>query len=167
MNTRVQSTPIGVRQPDPPEGRKAYPLTNPALTFITGNEIFEWDSASLGQQEPSAIMGAWIDTSASNPAAIPNLFLFVDVNPNSSNWQRIAIPMGTQGYIILIQQKPVKVLISQNAGIAFTARVILFNYNPLYTGDERKVSPSLTPTGSGGAGANKNINVPQHHPFVG
>lgn len=152
-NIIMQSQPIGLRQNEPPklEGRKGYPLTStlgPNVTFLTGDEIFEWKSNALGVGAPSAIMGAWVD--ASDVAEDAELIL----NFNGG-FQVFQIPGGSQGYIVCTAQAPVDLLVSTTNGAAVTCTVILYNYNPLFTGSistNAATPPVAGGTTGGGAG---------------
>ena len=146
-SVKLLSAVIGVRQPNPPEGRKGLPLNQPngnGITFVTGNEVFEFDSKSLGNAEVSGVYGAWVDASQLlplNAVAQQSNNLKIVISSASGLSQTFIVPFGTQGYIVVIAPKHVSITISAfstNAegplnGQAF---VILYNFNPLFSGVE-------------------------------
>lgn len=156
---RLQTNPVGLRQPNPPqgEGRKGYPLfgpNGPQISFLTGAEVFEWKSNSLGVGTPSAILGAWVDATG-----ISDNTKQVTINFNNG-YQVFDIQGGEQGYIVCTPQAgPVDVQITTNNGAACEVTVILYNYNPLFTGLEPGQAAAGAPpvgsqsgSGSGGTG---------------
>jgi hypothetical protein len=151
----MKTQPIGLRQNEPPkgEGRKGYPLqvNGPNVTFLTGAEVYEWKSNSLGVGSPSAIMGAWVD--ATNVAQGKQLTL------NFNNGLQVFdIPGGSQGYIVCTVQAPVDLIVTTNNGAGVTVTIILYNYNPLFTGSVSTnsapppVAGGTTGGGTGGSG---------------
>jgi hypothetical protein len=152
-NIQLQAAPVGLRQNEPPkgEGRKGFPLTStlgPQLSFLTGNETFEWKSTNLGNAAPSAIMGAWVD--ATNVAT--GKFLTLSFN---NGFQVFNIEGGTQGYIVATIQGPIDLLITTNNAAGVVATVILYNYNPLFTGVAVSAAAAAAPVSSqsGGSGS--------------
>jgi hypothetical protein len=132
---------VGIRQPEPPEGRKMYPL-NPPLDFVTGNETFQWKTLSLGNQPCSGIMSAWVDASA-----LPTTNnLIISVNNGT---QKFFVQGGTQGYIVITAQMPVTFDISVDGGTGL-CQFIPYNYNALFTGGTTQAQPAPVASGSGG-----------------
>jgi uncharacterized membrane protein YgcG len=146
MSTPLQAgQPGGIRQPEPPEGRKAIPFNTP-IDFSTGNEVFEWKSNALGGAKPSAIMGAWVDATAFTSSQT----LTIKVNNGLQTFQ---IQGGTQGYIIITAPEPFQAEIS-SGGATGLVTVVFYNYNPLFTGSVATSSSSPSQaSGSGGGGA--------------
>ncbi len=139
---------VGIRQPEPPEGRKMYPL-NPPLDFVTGNETFVWKTLSLGNAPCSGIMSAWVDASA-----LPTTNnLIISVNNGT---QKFFVQGGTQGYIVITAQMPVQFDISVDGGTGLCT-LIPYNYNALFTGGTTQQAPVASSSGggasSGGGGA--------------
>lgn len=141
---------IKLRQPEPPEGRTMYPLGQASgggdgLTFATGAEVFQFNSEQVqGPQRPSAIMGMWVDATALT--AGKNLTI-------KTGSQVFVFAGGNQGYIPITAQKgPIVITVSTNAGMG-TVFVILYNYNPLFTGAPGIAVPAGGSSGgSGGTG---------------
>jgi hypothetical protein len=139
--------PGGIRQPEPKEGRKAFPFNTP-IDFATGNEVFEWKSNALGNAEPSAIMGAWVDATALTSSQT----LTIKINNGLQTFQ---VQGGTQGYIIITAPNPFSVEIS-SGGATGLVTIVFYNYNPLFTGSVATSggnSPAQA-SGSGGGGSN-------------
>lgn len=134
----LTSAAVAIPHKEPPEGRKAFPLTG--INFVTGAEVFTWSSASLGAGQPSYIISAWVD--ATNIVA--GKFLTLTFNPTGQVFQ---IAGGSQGYIVITVQSPVNLVITTNNGAAAACIVILYNYNALFTG-----APAGAPIGSGSGG---------------
>jgi hypothetical protein len=140
----LQAGVIGIRQPEPPEGRKAFPLS--PLVFVTGAEQFQINTLALGNAKPSGIQSAWVD--AQN---LPTTdFLFININNGA---QIFKIQGGTQGYIVITAQMPMTLVFSVSGGAA-TITVIIYNYNALFTGGTTQAPiASGSGGGSGGTGS--------------
>lgn len=147
---------IAIRQPEPKEGRKAFPIsgsggyvgTNPGqlIAFLTGGESFQWNTQALGQGAPSGIMSLWVD--ASNVAS--GKFLYLNIN-NGLQW--IAVAGGTQGYFVITAQMPFNMVVTTNNGAAVQVGIIAYNYNVLFTGSVATAPISGSGGGSGSGGA--------------
>jgi hypothetical protein len=85
-------------------------------------------------------MGAWVDATS---VAAGN---FLTLNFNNSQ-QVFQVAGGTQGYIVCTVQKPVDLIVTTNNGAGVTVTVTLYNYNPLFTGQQ-----SAAPINAGGGG---------------
>jgi hypothetical protein len=141
--TNLFATLVGLRQPEPPEGRKMLVLgTGPGggdgLNFAVGTEVFQFNSnQSPGAQKLSGILGAWVD--ASNLTAGKNLVL-------QTATQKFVIAGGSQAYVVFTSTMPFSLSISSGGGTG-TVTVILYNYNPLFTG-----TVAGAPVGASGTG---------------
>jgi hypothetical protein len=169
MISILQSAVVGVRQPNPPEGRKALPLNQQGgggITFATGAEVFSFDTKSLGNAEVSGIYGAWVDASQLTLGTSPNInYLKIVVSSSSGISQTFLTPTGSQGYIVIIAQKHVSVLITtQNVGgVAGSCQVILYNYNPLFTGVDTTGASAAAGAGAAGAASQGTGSNPGEH----
>lgn len=141
-NTILTANAVGIRQPEPPEGRKLLNL-NPPIVFTTGAEVYQFNSLALGNSPFSGILSAWVD--ASNFA--DTLFLIFTINNGA---QVIKVQGGTQGYVIITAQMPMTITITISAApaAATALQVILYNYNALFTGSVA-TAPAIA-SGSGG-----------------
>jgi hypothetical protein len=136
---------IKLRQAEPPEGRAMYPLGQSSgggdgLDFVAGTEIFQFSSEQIpGPQRPSSILGMWVD--ATNLTAGKNLTI-------KTAWQTFVIAGGNQAYIpITVQKGPFSLTVSSGGGQGVVI-VILYNYNPLFTG-----APGIAGAGGGAGGS--------------
>jgi hypothetical protein len=147
--TNLNSTTVKLRQPEPPEGRRMYPMgTGPGggdgMNFATGSETFSWSSQNVQDQvKPSAILGLWVD--ARNLTSGKNLII-------TTPFQTVIIAGGSQGYVILTAQAPVTVTFTTNGGTGIVF-AIAYNYNPLFTGQISGAPVAGTPGGGGGGGS--------------
>ncbi len=124
-----------IPQPEPKEGRLAIPLVenngnSSGITFVTGDEIFSWNSDSLqGPQKPSSILAFWVD--ATNLTAGSVVYITIGN-------QTFFIPTGqsasAQGYYICTSSIPANVTVKTKTGVAGTLQLILYNYNVAFTG---------------------------------
>lgn len=138
MPTILKSGKIVLRQPEPPEGRWAIPLTSPPIDFVTGAEIFQFDTAAMGPVQPSGILSMWVD--ATGLASGKTLTITM---PH----QTLQIPGGTQGYIIITSQMPFTMAITASGtGIVY---IVLYNYNVYNTG----TAVTVNAQGSGQSGS--------------
>lgn len=156
----LQSAVIGVRQPNPPEGRKGLPLNQVngnGITFATGGEVFQFDTKSLGNAEVSGIYGAWVDASQLTINAAPPAVNYLKIIVSSANGlsQTFLVPTGSQGYLVIIAPKHVTVTITtQNiGGVAGQAQVILYNFNPLFSGVDTNGASAAANAGATGVTA--------------
>jgi uncharacterized membrane protein YgcG len=140
---------VAIRQGEPPEGRKAFPISG--INFFTGNEVFTWSSRSLGAGEPSHIISAFVDASALTAGKT----LTININ----NGQQILVIAGptaaglpSQGYVIITAQMPFSMSITTNNGAAAAIIMTLYNYNALFTGASQQTAPVGAAGGSGGTG---------------
>jgi len=152
MSTQLYSSRIGLRQPEPPEGRFAFPLGSQAgggggFTFgAAGTDVFTFTSLSIGGQlKPSGILSMWIDATQISAGTGTAKNLKIQLQN-----QLIVVPLGSQGYIIVTSEMPFTLTATidgtlQNPG---TANVILYNYNVFYTGSTYagRTSPVGVPT---------------------
>lgn len=138
-----------LRQAEPPEGRAMYSLGagpggGDGLTFATGNEVFQFNSNQIpGPQRPSGILGMWVD--ATNLTAGKNLII------KTAN-QIFVFAGGAQGYIPITSPVPFNVSVSTNGGLG-TVAVILYNYNPLFTGSVTTAPAVGGSSGGSGSGS--------------
>jgi hypothetical protein len=169
MPQQLFSSPVGLSQLDPPiKKRIALNLSSNsggsggndgAINFLTGAEVFTFDSNSiLGPQKPAAITAAWID--ATNLAAGKTLTV------QCSNGQKFVLQntsaaagQGPQGYFIIPLPAPFTITVTTNNGAAVSVTIILYNYNVAFTGLQAAASAgaavaSAAATGtSGGSGS--------------
>ncbi len=134
-----------IRQPEPPEGRSAFPLStagNQAITFVTGDEVFSFSSLNL-QPHPSGILSAWID--ASKLTVGKNLYI-------NTGLQTFTVAGGDAGgYVIITAQMPLAITVTADAGTAGAVGLILYNYNVFNTGTTvTALASSGTPGGTPG-----------------
>jgi hypothetical protein len=133
---------IGLRQPEPPEGRKGFQIE--PMVFASAADQFQFSTLSLGNIPCSGIQSAWID--AQN---LPTTnFLFVNINNGA---QIFKIQGGTQGYIVITGQMPMSLLFTVDGGAA-TITVIIYNYNALFTGGTTQAPPVASGSGGGSGG---------------
>lgn len=124
------SAAIGMRQPEPPEGRKMFPVvpnnTAGVMNFDSDTE-YDFSTANMGFKEPSAILSMWVD--ASGFASADNVIITMPQ-------QTLVIAGGTQGYYIVTSQNPftMKVTASANPVSPGIVNIVLYNYNVLATG---------------------------------
>lgn len=148
MNTNLFANGTKLRQAEPPEGRAMYVLGQGSgggdgLDFVTGAEIFVFNSNQVsGPQHPTGILGAWVD--ATSLTAGKNLII-------KTPTQTFIFAGGNQGYIPITSPMPFTIQVSTNGGTGVVA-IILYNYNPLFTGSVA-VAPTTTGGGSAGSGS--------------
>jgi uncharacterized membrane protein YgcG len=122
-----------LRQPEPPEGRHKCELGQGAgggdgMDFATGNEVFTFTTIKLPQaQQPSGIMGAWIDATAMPAGAGKQITVQIGT-------QSFVVLAGTQTYVVCAQTVPANITVTSQGGATGQAQVTLYNYNPLFTG---------------------------------
>jgi uncharacterized membrane protein YgcG len=141
--TILQSSIVKLRQPEPPEGRWAIPLS--LMDFATGNEVFTFSTATMGKVQPSAILSMWVD--ATDIEA--NKFLVIQLQN-----QTFQIPGGTQGYLIITSQNNFQMTVSATG--TGVASIVLYNYNVYNTG----TSVTVNPAGSGSGGSQASGGTP-------
>jgi hypothetical protein len=104
---------------EPREGRMAISL--PGILFVTGNEVFSFDSNALQiQGKLSSIVCAWIDATGLTHGK--SLYL-------TNGMERLVIPGGTQGYYAVTTAMPMNATISADAGAAGAITINLFNFS--------------------------------------
>lgn len=136
-----------MRQPEPPEGRAAFPLGSgngggDGLDFAVGTEVFQFNTNQIpGPQRPSGIQGMWVD--ASSLTVGKNLTI-------TTPTQTFVFAGGNQGYIPITVGVPLTLKITSNGGTG-TVFIILYNYNPLFTGSVS--TAPVTPAGGGTGGS--------------
>jgi hypothetical protein len=154
MATIVLQAPnkIGLRQPIPREGFNMYPVNAPGnggIPFVTGNELYQFDSFGNGYAPPSAILSMWVDASGITTAgAAKNVYL-------DTPDQHFVVPLGSQGYVIITEpSQAFRIKVSADAAAAGTFKLILYNYNVFFTGNSNPGSASAggQAGGSGGSG---------------
>ena len=143
---------LKLRQPEPPEGRAAFSLGagnggGDGMDFAVGTETFQFNTNQIpGPQRPSGILGMWVD--ATNLTAGKNLII-------TTPTQTFVFGGGNQGYIPITAGVPFTMKITSNGGTG-TVFIILYNYNPLFTGSVSTApaagSSSGGSTGSGTSG---------------
>lgn len=145
--TPLSAQMVGLTQAEPTEGRKAIPLT--AVTFVTGAELFGFNSGNLAPAPPTSIVSMWVDATLIAPA------VSVIIN---TGLQNIVVQGGTQKYIILTCQNPLAATISLSGVGAGNVPIILYNYNVEFTG-VFTTKPADAPRGAGFKGAS--VAVPR------
>ncbi len=131
---------LGIRQPEPPEGRKAFPLD--AANFTADGQEFDFSStAKMGPTQPSGILSMWIDAAALTAAK--NVYIQTPL-------QTFTIAGGTQGYIIVTSQMPFSLAITADAGLRGSLNIVLYNYNVYNTGTT--VTAPAAAVGGGSSG---------------
>ncbi len=145
---------LGLRQPEPPEGRKAFPLD--VVDFTADGQEFDFNStAKMGPTQPSGILSMWVDASALTAAK--NVYL-------QTSLQTFTIAGGTQGYIILTSQMPFNLKITADAGLRGNLNIILYNYNVFNTGTTVTAPVQVPGGGSGNSGGGTGASG---NPFTG
>lgn len=114
---------VGLTQAEPAEGRKAIPING--ATFVSGVEVFGFNSSNLAPAPPTSIVSMWVDATLIAPA------VSVIIN---TGLQNIVVQGGTQKYIILTCQNPLQLTISLSGVGAGNVPIILYNYNVEFTG---------------------------------
>lgn len=69
---------------EPKEGRKVISF-NPAMQFVTGFEVFQWDSKRLGNQPLTSIQALWFDASNVVSHAVGGQSVFIQINGPLTN----------------------------------------------------------------------------------
>jgi hypothetical protein len=148
--TTVFGTRQSLPQAEPKEGRAKFPIGSgpgggDGVTFVTGNEIFQWQSNQTpGPQEPSGIQGMWLDATA----LAANKHVQVAYEDQAPQFAA-----GTQGYFpIPSSKKPFVAQISSPDGGTGLVKITFYNYNPLFTGAISVAPASGSQTGSGAGG---------------
>lgn len=142
---------VGIRQPEPPEGRKAFPL-QPNLNFAADTDTFSWSSQSLGNAQPTGIQSIWVDATELVPTT-GNLII------NVNGTQKIVVQAGTQGYVIITSQMPLTLNFSVSTGVTGNVQIILYNYNALFTGGTTQSGSSGgAPVASGSGGGTGGVS---------
>lgn len=109
------------------------------MNFVVGTEVFQFNTNQIpGPQRPSGILGMWVD--ATNLTAGKNLII-------TTPTQVFVFGGGNQGYIPMTAGVPLTITVTTNGGTG-TVFIILYNYNPLFTG-----SISTAPVAGGAGGA--------------
>ena len=68
---------------EPKEGRKVISF-NPAMNFVTGLEVFQWDSKRLGNQPLTSIQSLWFDATNAHSTAGGDRIV-IDINSPLTN----------------------------------------------------------------------------------
>lgn len=128
------------------------------LTFVTGAEVFQFNSNQIpGPQRPTGILGMWVD--ATNLTAGKNLII-------KTPTQTFIFAGGNQGYIPITASVPFTMSVSTNAGTG-TVVVILYNFNPLFTGSVAVAPPVAGGTGTVGTAGSGSSGVGGGSPITG
>jgi hypothetical protein len=149
-NTQLYATSTRLRQPEPPEGRMKYELGQGAgggdgMNFAVGTEVFTYTTLKLPQaQQPSSIMGAWIDTTAMAAGAGKQVTVQIGT-------QTFVVTAGSQTYVVCAQTVPLNVTVTAQGGATGQVQVTLYNYNPLFTGQGAVAAAAATGGARGGS----------------
>ncbi|HXT74617.1 MAG TPA: hypothetical protein VN785_12260 [Candidatus Angelobacter sp.] len=169
MPTNLFASFLKLRQPEPPEGRAMFPLGSgngggDGMNFAVGTEVFQFNTNQVpGGQRPSAILGMWVD--ARNLTAGKNLII-------TTPTQTFVFAGGNQGYVPITAPMPLNITITTNGGTG-TVFMILYNYNPLFTGSVATAPPQgtvssggggISGTGGGGGGGGAGFSEPGGRP---
>lgn len=157
--TNLIASPIPIPQPEPATGRAAFPLLTSSgapITFVTGDEQFQLQPGFLGNRSwsPAGILSLWVD--ATGLTSGKNLYIQGAI-------QKLVIPGGNQGWVMLASPAPFAFTISADSGAAGTVQVVLLNYNVYATGTftpgasqstsgQSSGGSPTSPSGTGGGG---------------
>lgn len=154
MPTNLFASFFALRQPEPPEGRAAFVLGQSSgggdgLNFAVGTEVFQFSTNQIrSPQRPSGILGMWVD--ATNLTTGKNLIIQVGAQTFIFAGGGGTTP--SQGYVPITTAMPATFKITSGGGTG-QITLILYNYNPLFTGSVATASQSSVGGGGGASGS--------------